>query len=516
MSETLTQTVARLTAFIQSQAPNIDLSPGSVFSELVLNLESQVQNQLFSDIDDISNSQSIQSALTSLTDTYSPVIDAIASNYNVYRNQGTYSNGILLVYVAASTNYNVSAGCAFTQPTLGYVYTAANQVSVTPNGTGTTQKLQSQNGLYCFTVPVVAQTVGQVTTINNGTLFSINNPSQIPNFVSAQALGTFTAGLNTETDKALIARFRNGLGINTLLSQNSITNQLATQFPNFQDVYLADLNSPVNTRSLSTPLGIKVPGCVDVWVKDGVTLQYTTFAASSASYIGNNTWTLTLPSTALGFYRIDNVQTTTGALLPFITNYGYTTGGPNVLNTAIDARFSIYQTATLTVTAPYQTPAPVFNVTALIAPDLAAMQALFLNESYRIPCADYLVKGIVPCLVSLNISLILNNPGDTIDTTSLQADIFNYINGLGSGEVIAVSQIVKLCHNYNINRVDLPLIVNGTILSPTTNDNNIMISGTDFLQIPYLPSQGVIPENTMFFITYFDDQGNQNININIS
>ena len=525
MSETLSQTISRITSFIQANAPSVDLSPGSVFSELVVNLESQIQNQLFSDIDDISAVQAISTALSALGDTYSPVIDAIASNYNVSRNQGSASTGTIQVFVSNFANHTVASGVTFTQTTLGYTY-ATNTIT-----TVLSSQLIAQNGIYYFFVPVTAQTTGQMTAISNATQFILNNLTQISGFVSAQAFGAFTAGLNTETDKQLIARFRNGLGVNNLLSQNSITNQLETTYPNFQDLYIADTTSLVNTRSLSNLLGMKIPGCVDVWVKDGITIPYVPIAVTNAVYTSGK-WQLTIPynSVAPGFYRIVSVTTTADPTtkLPFTYLYTYNSSSPNLINTVDDARFSCQQGAVITSTGsgwPTYTGTTIpFTVTVLAVPDLSSMQALFLNDANRIPCADYLVKGIVPCMVSMSISLVRNNPGDVINTAALQADIFNYVNGLASGAPVAVSQIVKLCHNYGIARVDLPIILNGTILAPTftlnsdssaATDNNIIISGTDYLQIPSLPELGVIPQNTMFFASYFNDSGQANIRINV-
>ena len=164
-----------------------------------------------------------------------------------------------------------------------------------------------------------------------------------------------------------------------------------------------------------------------------------------------------------------------------------------------------------------------FSVTTLATPDLTSMQNLFLNPANRIPCADYLVKGIVPCFVSMSLSLVLNNPSNIVNVAGLQTNIFNYVNSLQVGQPVAVSQIVAICHSYsnNIARVNLPLVLNGIIFSPyssptTAIDNNIVISGNDYLTIPYLPQQGVIPQNTMFFLSYYDDNGNSNININVS
>lgn len=308
MSESLSQTVARLTSFIKANAPDVDISPGSVFSELVLNLESQVQNQVFSDISDITAANSIQKALTSLTDTYNPVIDEIASNYNTYRNQGTKSSGVIKIYVAVSANYTIPANVVFTQPNLGYTYITTTSTSVGPSTP--TPTLFAENNLYYFFVSVQAQNIGQMTVISDGTQFIMSPGSQPTRFVKALAFGAFSAGLNTETDKQLIARFRNGLGSNNLLSQNSIINKFDTLYANFQDAYLADNTSALNNSSISTTLGFKVPGCVDVWVKDGVSIPNVVFTITDATYSSEtDSWSITIPSSvAPGFYRVAHVE----------------------------------------------------------------------------------------------------------------------------------------------------------------------------------------------------------------
>jgi hypothetical protein len=538
MSETIAQTITRLTAFIQEKAPSVDVSPGSVFNELIVGLEGQIQNQVYNDISAISTEQAVSDALNSITDTYSSVIDKLASNYDVYRNQGGYSTGTLKVYVTANSNYTISAGVTFVQPNLNYTYTNLTQLSVYPTSSESSPKLVAENGLYYFTLQVQASIIGVKSTIGNGTLFALATANQIPNFVKAIAAGAFSPGLDIETDKLLIARFRNGLGTKNLLSANSITHQLANTYPGFQSVHLADTLSPVNIRSTTNPLAIKIPSCVDVYVKNGIVIPTvqtnvvgTYVAATGASgdlQAVAEHWDLYIPATLIpGFYRITHVTIVDPAVTDIVyqkfqTVYGHDQNAANLIPNPAAARYSAHQNAVVRVFHPNtgDSSALTFQITAIAPPNIVDIQATFSDPDNRIPCADYLVKGIVPCMVSLSLAIVKNNIADVVDMTALQGDIFSYINGLKVGESIAVSQIVKLCHQHNIARVDLPIVLNGRILAPYKSvnevvDHEVVIAGSDYLEIPDIPSKGITRQNTMFFLNYFDDNGMSNINISI-
>ena len=526
MSETVAQTITRLTAFIQEKAPTVDVSPGSVFNELMIGLESQIQNQVYNDINSISSQQAISTALNSVTDTYSPVVDAIASNYDTYRGQGAYASGNIKVYIAVPGTYRVVKGTQFIQPNLNYTYSTTADVTYSSVG-GT---IFTEGSLYYFTVNVTADVVGSKSTISNGTQFSLTNTNAIPQFVKAVALGTFSPGLDIETDKEVITRFRNGLGTKNLLSLNSITHQLASTYPNFQSAHIEDAASPVNLRSLNTVLGINVPSCVDVYIKNSITIPNITFQAVGTWVAVDNVnqipahWEFNVANTvAPGFYRVlhvTNAADTGLTYLKFQTIYGGTST-TNLIPNAASARYSVYQTATIRVfDLPYSSSAPTFNVTVMAPPNLQDIQASFLDEGNRIPCGDYVAKGVIPCLVSMNISLVRKNSTDVINTVALQGDIFNYINGLVVGQPIAVSQIVNLCHKYNVARVDLPIVLNGRILAPYQSstsvvDYDVIVAGTDFLSISDNIAKGITSQNTMFFVSYFNADGTQNINISV-
>jgi hypothetical protein len=528
MSETASQTLARLTAFIQANAPTIDLSPGSVLNELILGLETQIQNQVYNDINAISQGNAISFALASLADTYSPIIDNIASNYNVTRTAGAYSVGNIKAYVTSnSATYTLPSGTSFNQPALGYTYQTTAPISIT------SLSYSSEVSGYSIIVPVTSTDIGLHTILTNGAPFELGTGSAIPGFVQASAYGSFSAGVNVETDRKLITRFRSGLATSNLLTAASINNYLTNKYPSFSGAYIADATSPVNNRCQNNLLNLKIPGAVDVYVKTNVNIPQVPVSLPG-TYLGStdfsaNTWQVTLDNNVsggsyLGFYRVVSVQDATSANLvnlPFNVTYSYDSLASNVITDAAQARYSPYQTATINIgyTGVTSPSGRQFLVTVLAPYQLRAIQETFLDNNNRIPAADYLVKGVVPCMVTMSLSLVANKTGPLVDTVALQRDLFNYVNSLGIGESIVVSQIVNLCHKYNVARVDLPIVLNGRILAPynTTGaaDQDIFIEGNDFLQIPDYEQYGVTQDNTAFFLNYFTDNGKPNINLSV-
>ncbi len=327
MSETITETLTRLKTLIQEKAPNIDVSPGSVFNEIILGLEGQIQNQVYSDISAVSTQQTVKDVLASFADTYSPTIDRLASNYGVARNQGTTSTGIIKVFVSTAKNYFIAAGATFTLQTLGYTYASISDVTI--DYSNHPEQLRTETEGYSFLLPVASTTTGQHNTISNGARFDPISTTYIPQYIKSEAYGTFSPGLDTETDRELIERFRSGLSANNLLTAASIDSKLTSLYPGFCGVYLADTTSPINTRSLSTPLNLKIPGCVDVYTKNSITIPQVSFEVVGTWSVDDQIWYLDIAKTdAPGFYRIVNVQVKDAVdleYLQFSTTYDYDT-----------------------------------------------------------------------------------------------------------------------------------------------------------------------------------------------
>ena len=167
--------------------------------------------------------------------------------------------------------------------------------------------------------------------------------------------------------------------------------------------------------------------------------------------------------------------------------------------------------------------APSFTITVLVPTNLYEVQQLLSNNDTRLPNADYLAKGVVPCVVNLNLTLLTTDPVafQAQSLVPLQTDLFNYINTLGVGQAIAVSQIISICHKYpTVLQVRLPIVLTGVVIVPVYEneesqliDFTVTLDGTDTLSIPDLTKYGANSNNTAFFTNYQNSNAQENINI---
>ena len=520
--ETLAQTTARIQAILLGFNPKLDLSPNSVLNELLTGLMAQAQNEAYNTYATLTAGATVQSVLASAVDTYSPIIDSLATNYNVTRLTGSAAKGFIKVTVTKNKTYNLPSGTIFVQPSLGFNYVTT--LPYTINATSAIP-LVANNGTYSFTLPVVASSVGAGQQVGAGTQFTLLNPNLIPEFVTATALGAFSGGADKETDKQLIARFQLGLTAKNLISPAAILATLQAKYASLKSVAVVGSMDAAQTRNSENPLGIRIPGAVDVYIRNSTAIPVTTINLPGTSLGGGN-WSITIPPSAVpGFYSVvsivaneSNGTSTVIGKQNFTATFGYDNAAytpKNQISSTSDARFSVYQTCEIMVSTYTSSTNAGFTLTLSYQPNIADIQAEFLSDASRIPCADYLVKGVVPCNVSVNLTL-KQAKGVTINTAALQTDIFNYINNLPVGEPVNASKIVSLCHNYGIERVELPVVLTGDILLPYSNTGaNTRIESTDYLAIPNNPAIGVTPNTTAFFANYFDLNGNSSININL-
>lgn len=538
MAETVQETLSRLTLFISENYPDVETGPGSVISELLLKLSATLHSNQYNLIQTLNQGNTINAALNATTDTYSEIIDEVASNYNIERNQGFKSTGKIKIVVAAPLDYSIRAGTSFLQPALNLVYYTTTDVraSVDPSEELGEQQLIQYQGSYYFIVDVEAGDVGENYQVSSGTVFSLVEGNYINKFVKAEAYGNFNAGKALETDKELIARLRTGLSNSKLESPIGISNKFASTFPGFQSLSVCGANDDEMQRARQNVLGISTFGKADVYVRSSLGVQ-TREAIKTAKKIAADTWEMLFKNYEFpGFYNIKSILPYTanislgGTLNVSLVDYGvgyYDNQRNNEINNFKEARFTKYQTARILFNYTETPSAAIdsekeFTVQVNMLPDIENMQNLLLLDSQRLACADYLVKAVNPCLVSLNISLIKRKTTDTFDSLNLQQlkqDIFTYINTIPFGEELQASNIVDLCHNYNIRRVDLPIKMEGIILCP--DGTTITLNDSDVLSIPKNLEKGVTKNNTLYFIDYYrTDDGStntiDNIGLNIS
>lgn len=515
-----------------------DVSPGSVLNELLLKVAAQIHEEITStDIAALGQASTVQDALASSGDTYSPLMDALASNYGVTRNEGRKVRGSIKVTVAGRRTYFIDKGFKFVQPNLGFSYAvpeAVEAVFLTPGDllrTGQVQ-LKAEGAGYYFVVVVEASGVGEEvvggdknnTQVTNRTRFQLDPTLTLNGFVGAEAYGNFTSGLNRETDRDLIFRFRDGLSYKGLSSRRALTSVFKAALGTFRTLSVTGAHDAELTRAKNNLFGISHFGMADVHVRNGDSIE-TQVVEVRATKTDATTWHMDLGADVVpGFYRIVSVlpagQTEVGSLQILKQAYGYSqaTENANHLSTAAEARFTKYQTCALDFTHTDEvvpiTGTKLFTVMVAHMPFLRDAQDLVNSDDNRLLSADYLVRAAVPCLVSVNLRLERKFPSEELPVEEIRREIFDYINSIPFGEPLIVSRLVDICHNYAVKRVDLPVLVQGTIWLPETGkDAILLLSADDKLVIPSLPAAGVSPKTTAFFATYLDDEGEANIAI---
>jgi hypothetical protein len=375
---------------------------------------------------------------------------------------------------------------------------------------------------------VVAEAVGSEYQVSSGTSFSVNAPSSIYGLVSVEAYGNFTSGLPIETDKQLISRFKKNLGSYRLESPAGIANRLSQEFPSFQTLSVCGANDAEMTRSKHNILGISTFGKADVYVRTSVGPEVK-IGIVSGKKVSTGVWQLTLDNTFCpGFYKINSiipavhVGSLGGTLL--IQNITYSVNNfigerNNEIYSYLDARFTKYQKAVVNFSYTESSPVAVgtsadFEVAVSYQPYIQEIQNLLLNSDERLVSSDYLVKAALPCFVSLQLGIVRKSANDTYDSlglNSLKHDIFNYVNSIPFGEDLYASRIVDLCHNYNISRVDLPIVMTGDILC--NDGTSITITDGDYLTIPTNIRQGVSKRTVQYFIDYYRVEDGDVVNI---
>lgn len=507
MAELLADTKLRLESVIKDNYPSVDIAPGTVLNELLIKLNAVLQNEIVNSTNALNQANSIASVINSATDTFSPIIDAIASNYNTSRGAGKKSVGKIKVIVTDNTSYFIKTGFTFNQPVINLNYIVKNDYSVVTNPTDVDElPLVKEGSLYYFIIPVEAEFIGAEYQVSDAAKFSIATGFSLTGFADALAYGSFVSGLPADTDKVLIARYQEGLSNKSLLTPKSILFRLQQLYPNVRDISIVGANDKEMTRSKHNIFGLSTLGMVDVYVRASLgaeTIQITKTATQT-----NNVWSLSLGKNDVpGFYRIVSILPSGKGLTGTLLNtpvFNYSTAGvipTNVVSNVREARFTKYQTCNVTFEYLVSDTTLDFDIVLAYQPNIKDIQDLFLNSDERIACADYLVKAVLPCFVSVGLRVHRRNPKVELPIDKIKQDIYNYINTIPFGDNLHVSKIIDICHNYDVLYVEFPIKLTGDIY--TDSSTVLSISSTDLLVLPTDLSVGVSPKTTVFFADYF-------------
>jgi len=228
---------------IKEKNPNIDTREGSVFRDILINPLSsilgtyQVEHEKFIK----------RTSVTDLTTLSNSDLDAVAANFLVTRNQGSFSSGHIKLYFIEARPLSIPSGTIFTAGALLYRTTTAVNVS----------KFEMQQNVDDYpnydSGPILIRAVlpGTIYNVPENTSFSFTGAIDVSpvRIVSTTA---FTGGEASESNLTFFDRLKDSIHNKSLASPYAIRARIMDAFPTVRDVSVIGSGHPFMIRDLTS------------------------------------------------------------------------------------------------------------------------------------------------------------------------------------------------------------------------------------------------------------------------
>ena len=403
---------------------------------------------------------------------------SLASNFRIVPGTGTVGSGELAVYSKQATNIYIRLGTVFTAGSINLVvsktYVGVYGTTVYQDTADTEYRPMTQVGSeYVFIIPVstVAPTVESVAEGIPVTMG--NQPVQVDRVVVSSAV---TGGTAAETTADLVARAATGVTARV----PSGNKHLEALFKNITDVTVFSqksfgMHDPEMLRDRNVML-VSMGGRVDAYCKTAQ-IPATRVLTLSGVRTGIDTWTLQIPAAdALGFYYISSIVTASSPQV--VTNqdeiqmtYRYETpdsNSPEIIS-AITARYSVYQAASVTFTYPGLTgDAADFTLSMVTMPSLLTLQNYINRRDVCNEANDVLIRAPVPCFVGVSVNILRAAGNTDVTDAMIQTAVSAAINGMDISATAVTAELVVMAvaAAYPTVKVDFPVLLDAKTYMP--------------------------------------------------
>jgi hypothetical protein len=517
----VTSALALVTQLVQEKNPDLDVRRG-VLHDLVLYFSAILAAAKDTEIARVRSSMSLKAINADPTLADTDLVDAVLSNFRVTRKVGAKATGQITIVLDKLLPTTIVAGARFT--TLGQVFIterafAARTDAAFVVSTDDVVIAEVGAGTYSFTISVIAENTGASDTVLRGTAFAVAIP---PAHLSrAFAAADFVQGTSIETNQEFIARFESGIAAKTWSNRSTITALIIDQ-AQFEDIVgtsIVGMGDAEMFRDQHSLLPISYGGRTDVYVRSQALPLSTTKTVTAtlvATVENGGVWQFSVARDDVpGFYEVARVALASAAATD--TGYEVTTttrsfdisgtGFKPDIETAQEAAFSSFQTATvqfldtntstaaLTINQSTQS----YSVTFRGMPLISEIQEFLDSRSVRNPAGDVLVRGAVPCFLTVNFSLRKRSGAADPNVNAIRLAVAAAVNKLEfPGELHAslISDAIQdnLDSSVAIAKIDLL----GRILRP--DGTKRIIRDNDVLDIPDEPALGVSGRTVAFLL----------------
>jgi hypothetical protein len=507
-----------LTSWVQTNYPDIDVSVGSVFHDLLLAPAIAFRALELTDIDNVRNSQSLLQVSSDPNLASNEIVDNIMSNFNVVRIEGSPTTGVVMVKLDRDVTTIIPQTAVFTFGSFQYsptaTFTAVSSVSLVDSDTDRLIT-QQPNSDFFVTIDVVASAAVDGDSLKKNTELTFSNLSQ--NIIGIVAYSDFKSGVLTEDNVAIIDRLQDGITAKVLSGREHIIALLNQELERKVAMTIIGLGDPEMSRDTNNMFGISHGGRVDCYVKTNKTIitKLVTIQATVTN-AGTNELTLTVPADAYpGYYYVEGIFREDNPNAMYIADSKVTTQVTpdgydyTPLMRAQDFNFSVFKETEVVFTDPLlfggATNGDLIDYVVSLPglPDLDILQKLVSSDAARNPAADYLIKPAIPFVVQ--VSLTIHYKENAPDIDAIKDKIVNNVDLISlDSSTLAASLIIDSCHDFleNSDYVVTPIDMAVTAYLP---DETILTfrSGT-IIRITANNLLGVSGRTACFFISHND------------
>jgi uncharacterized phage protein gp47/JayE len=513
---TTAQVIAQMNAYLNAQRPDISTQTGTVTEDVVVDAPAVEFGNVYTTLQQTQELQSLEFASTMTTDQ----LDQLGSNYGLIRLPGTVSTSTITFrirnYNFASSIINIAAGTVVstvsstTVPAISFT-TSSTLVflpSLAPS------YFNPVTGFYEQTVAIASISIGSTNNVGAGTITQL--VTSVPGIDAVINNIAATGGTNVESNTAFAQRIIIKLSGNNVGTPNGILS-LVEATPGVIQAIVVGPNDPAMIRN-------QFGGSVDVYVRGQIlstaadTPTYTTtgaqefilnfqpalsvasvtgirasapytfaptadynfienpnilFAGSTdaASYITFNL------STAVTITSVSspnlNVNTTAGMQIGSVITQGNFSTTVSLINSSTQiqvASTSGFTSGAATFTGLKPDNNTVLTITYTYDSLISSIQATLNNNSNHIAASDVLAKEAIEAVVSITTGIVIV-PGYSAASvvSNVQTALTDYINSLGLGAVIILSEIVAIIQSVpGVDEVDLSTLTISVVEGLTT------------------------------------------------
>lgn len=522
VSETLIEQAEEyLATFLAEQYPSLDLTPGRVTREIVLNVAAILHAQNREDIDILRKSFSPVTIAEDPAAADDDIVDAVYGNYRIERYEGNKATGLIAVIISSNITTLVPDDAVFTTNGLNYVVTQPYIGVTTADAVvSSSERLieERPDGSFVFTVPVVAEDVGEAYRAERSARFTAS--PAIIGTIDLQAAADFEGGIDAETNAELTERVQQGIAPTVFSGRAQVAALIQDQYPGVVDISQVGFGDAEMLRDRYNIFRTSQGGKSDLYVQTAA-VPTEIKLTKECTYVGDNIWQFSLlRDDAPGFYLVTAViykgQTAfTGSLEVTSEVRGYDTtletDWVQDINSAQEGMYTRYQTAVVKFRDPLTAVTTLvgdkveYDVYALRMPSIQGINDLTVERQRRPQCGDYLPKAPVPAFAAVSLRVYQRQNTATPDTAAMKTAIASKINSLGFSigrlPMALITDAAQGALESGGTHMISPLDMYAFIYPPDTAPNGrILLRDVHELLIPDLPARGVSQRTTVFYL----------------